>query len=114
MAEYIDREAAVQAMKDLLDRPGISEGVSLGVQLRILAIPASDVALVRHGRPIIKNRPERVEEFFEAKLVDGEVLYRRKIKVIEDNPVEYCPLCGKRLCSRFSNFCPNCGAKMDG
>lgn len=25
---------------------------------------------------------------------------------------EYCSECKKRLCSRFRNYCPNCGAKI--
>lgn len=28
--------------------------------------------------------------------------------------VAYCGRCGKRLCSRFTDYCPNCGARMDG
>lgn len=44
---------------------------------------------------------------------NGETLYLKRIFVDEKSRVMYCPACGKRLCSRFDNYCPNCGAKMD-
>ena len=37
-----------------------------------------------------------------------------KKKQIEEMQSCYCGECGKRLDDTFMNFCPNCGAKMDG
>ena len=89
MAEYIERNAAVQDMKEFLDVPGISEGISLGVQLRILAIPAEEVAPVRHGR---------WEMYFADKYL-------------------MCSACKASFWDENGdggpNYCPNCGAKMD-
>lgn len=77
-------------------------------------LPAADVAPVIHGTPISKIRPQKYEIYEQAGTGEnGEVLYHKRIYVDEKNSAEYCPVCNKRLCSRFRSFCPNCGAKMD-
>lgn len=95
MAEYIKREAAVKAV----EKYGLTNGVVWGrhtglaicIASEIADIPAADVAPVVHGR-------------WEP-----------------GNPI--CPVCGgdkfKDLdadiwCDWLPDFCPNCGAKMDG
>ena len=81
----------------------------------LCSLTAAEFAPVVHGVPISKNRPQKYEMYEEAGTGEnGETLYRKRIYVGEKNSVEYCPACGKRLCSRFRSFCPNCGAKMDG
>lgn len=77
-------------------------------------IPAADVAPVVHGTPQKVNRPESEVIYKEVKTESGKVLYERHVFLDNKNWVEYCSKCGKRLCSRFTNYCPNCGAKMDG
>ena len=73
-----------------------------------------------HGYRIAKLRPKKVEVFEEAqpgygekRNNSGEMLYRKRTVIDEYNHEDYCSICGKRLCSRFINYCPNCGAKMD-
>lgn len=74
-----------------------------------------DWAPVAHGHPIYHNRPVYYEHYERADHGEnGEPLYRHKCFLLQDNPVAYCSRCGKRLCSRFEDYCPNCGAKMDG
>lgn len=68
---------------------------------------------VVHGVPVRKIRPSKHEWYEEVKTENGEILYRKHVYVDETNWSEYCPACGKRLCSRFKSYCPNCGAKMD-
>lgn len=75
--------------------------------------PAADVAPVVHGVPVIKNRESREVVYLQAGEENGEILYKRYVYVDKTDWVEYCSVCGKRLCSRFNNYCPNCGAKMD-
>lgn len=66
------------------------------------------------SKPVYRNRPVRYDQYVETgKLENGEPLYRREQKLLEDNPVPYCGICGRRLCSRFMNYCPACGAKVD-
>lgn len=58
-----------------------------GLTAKIKAIPSADVALVRHGR---------------WEVIDAE------------EPRKYgCSEC-KRLSWYMENYCPNCGARMDG
>lgn len=70
---------------------------------------------VVHGHPIYHNRPVYYERYERAACREnGEPLYRRKCSLLQNNPVAYCSRCGKRLCSNFEDYCPACGAKMDG
>ena len=87
--EYIDREAALSAIKQALEK---GEGPSLYIK----RIPAADVAPVRHGR---------WKEWWPgiAVIMTGEeMLYR-------------CSVCDAKY-STVENYhyYPNCGAKMDG
>ena len=82
--EYISREAALTALQDS-DLFNTTER-----QLRaIRELPAADVAEVVHGRWIWNEEGE----------IDWEQFYR-------------CSNCGDKE-YWGSNFCPNCGAKMD-
>ena len=95
MAEYIDREALYEKAYWHGGHPDVGNPFPDGVDAidikDVDAIPAADVAPVRHGR-----------------WENG-------------NPI--CPVCGgdkfKDLdadiwCDWQPDFCPNCGAKMDG
>lgn len=118
MDEYISREATAQKIKQIgaENYSGMYANIGMTHAAQIVErMPAADVAPVVHGVPISKNRSQKYEIYEEAGTGEnGETLYRKRIYVDEKNSVEYCPACGKRLCSRFRNFCPNCGAKMDG
>ena len=119
MAEYIDRERIVlktcggcTRQVDLLCRHPEPCGRLIDA---FLTTDAADVAPVVHGIPMLRYRPERYERYEEYGLNEnGEMLYLKRVFVDEKSYAMYCPACGKRLCSRFRNFCPNCGAKMDG
>lgn len=77
-------------------------------------IPAADVAPVVHGIPMLRYRPERFVRYEACgSNENGKTVYLKRVFVDEKSYAMYCPACGKRLCSRFKNFCPNCGAKMD-
>lgn len=84
MAEYIEREKALQ----LLNKNSITKKITLadGVSIynTIEKIPTADVVEVRHGEWIAYGLR---------------------------NP--QCSLCKKYHISK-DNYCPNCGAKMDG
>lgn len=89
MAEYIDREAAIkELMNDAPEQVGYSRENAADC---IRYMDAVDVAPVRHGR------------WEEASDGDGIV----------------CPFCRTDFCTiiydtEHFNYCPNCGAKMDG
>lgn len=87
MAEYIERELAIEALSR-------GEGCGNVCRRAIERIQAADVAPVRHGR-WIDAYPD-----------------------IEPNPMfmyGICSECGfEQGLSKYLNYCPNCGAKMDG
>lgn len=99
MAEYIDREAAIKAIYDS-DPNGIRRtlGFNVGqIEEALRAIPTADVAPVRHGK-WVHSRYENCSEQFEM------------VK---------CSCCGREAYAmafyvRDGNYCPNCGARMDG
>ena len=61
----------------------------------IASIPAADVVPARRGRWIIHNS-----------LVNGVLL--------DENEVFVCSACQEQRTRRKYNYCPHCGAKMDG
>ena len=87
--EYIEREALIEELKRRDFLPVI-------VKHAIEAVPAADVAPVAHAR---WNRPY-TSWFFPFKI---------------KNPYCYCTNCAQPIKpKRKTNYCPGCGAKMDG
>lgn len=68
---------------------------------------------VVHGRWIYKHRHRGGIRIYEGKDEMGET---RRISVDERYEIDdpYCSECGKLNESVWLNYCPNCGAKMDG
>ena len=96
MAEYIEREAAVKAFNNFdagrADSPPFTLLTPEEFAEYLYELPAADVAPVVHGRWIHDGR--RVESGIDWC---------------------HCSECGKsdNFCAR-TNYCPKCGAKMDG
>lgn len=87
MTEYIERETLIEAAKHNIPI-GRCEADIVDVKRLIEAAPAADV------------RPERHGEWKKASY---------------DRQVIYCSSCGERSpCDWDWDFCPRCGAKMDG
>ena len=97
MAEYIEREATIELLRSLGSRDYRREKGTIQEAIKMVSFPeytpSADVAPVRHGRWIDKG--------------------------------EYavCTECGGRSGTQYdgvepirlmTQFCPNCGAKMDG
>lgn len=86
MAEYIDKELAIEGMW-----AGLREGTICGpedTETFLRSLPAADVEPVRHGR---------WDDSF-------------------DGITPYCSVCGRShsmLSNRTPPYCPNCGAHMD-
>lgn len=123
MAKYVDTDTIVEKLWTVDPENDGSDGCTVVLQnltftsadLESLLdeIPAADVVPVVHGAPVRKIRPSKHEWYEEVKTENGEILYRKHVYVDETNWSEYCPACGKRLCSRFKSYCPSCGAIMD-
>ena len=95
MAEYIRRDYAIDAALDVYyDTPDIDlSGEKF--EAAILKIPAADVAPVRHGR-----------------WVDNHCTACGMMPM-GDEMWELCDFEPPRF-EKFMDYCPNCGAKMDG
>lgn len=89
MAEYIEREAVITRFKQMrLGEHGLIEKMFAdGVCTVIENAPAADVAPVVHAQWIE-----------------------------DESGIIICPECkrGYNLIAKFTNYCPACGAKMDG
>lgn len=114
MAEYIEREAALREIERrekfmVGDKTVTTDAMKLFIKNR----PAADVAPVVHARWIYKHRHRGGMRIYEGKDEMGET---RRISVDERYEIDdpYCSSCGKLNESVWLNYCPNCGAKMDG
>lgn len=94
MDEYIKREAAVMRL--------MQDGCSAKNVQTIMELPAADVAPVVHGRWLEKKTWSlgRWVSWFECSEC-GDRDYNAEM-------YEAMPFCN------VSNYCPNCGARMDG
>ena len=119
MSEYIKREYAVDAVLDVYyDTPDIDlSGEKF--EDAILKIPAADVAPVRHGRWILEAHDERVNYRWNVTAECSECCDEHKeiwAGFFPNVPPSIAR--GVALVSaesvKLSNYCPNCGAKMDG
>lgn len=90
MAKYISVESTIDDLHTV--DPKYQKMVDWCIRV-IEAQPAADVAPVRHGRWVIYKAPDA----YHCGLVK-------------------CPFCGEEMIAESDeyNFCPNCGAKMDG
>ena len=118
MDEYIKRDAVHDLVRSLTKYAWASpvrneRRVTVDaddVQFGVDKIPSADVAPVRHGRWLDrpKNQGLKDEEIGTVGMVDGEPWSSC-----------YCSECGEWLVASDEyavkgNYCPNCGAKMDG
>ena len=94
MAEYIERDEAIRKAQDacikivfrVLGR-GITQFDAADIVEEMESVPVADVVGAKHG---------------EWKILEAEIgLYS-------------CSLCEHKILREKCNFCPNCGAKMDG
>ncbi len=112
MAEYIEREAAIDAVTDVFyNTPDIClSGDKFEVSLR--RIRAADVAPVVRGHWVIKRK---IRGGFRVREGVDEHGVRHRITVDEryESPDPYCSECGKLNESVWLSYCPNCGAEMD-
>lgn len=96
MAEYIDREAAVDAVTDIYyDTPEINLTAEK-FEAAINGIPATDVAPVRHGR-----WEDSTDEWLGTDVYTCSKC-RESYVLLEGTPKE-----------NLWHYCPNCGAKME-
>lgn len=135
MAEYIEREALLHSVTsqkvqemlrgDIADRLSCgrnhadwSNGFECGMQQAIDIIAAADVVEVRHGEWI--EHDESKDDFYHHRCsickVDAPFNYVETEDYDEGMDGEWCFI-GMRIADiveHLTNYCPHCGAKMDG
>ena len=125
MAEYIEREVINEEIRKYYYKnpPNFSygEGFDRGLdraQRAILDAPSADVAPVRHGRWILEAHDERVNYRWNVTAECSECCDEQKEIWAGFFPNVPPPIArGAAMVSaesvKLSNYCPNCGAKMD-
>jgi rubrerythrin len=102
MADYIDREVLIAFLKrvrkqiphDIKDF-NTRDCMLLNLEQFVSTLPSADVVEVRHGEWLIQKK----------QAPNGRrILYE----------IKTCSVCGKTHGRHKPNYCPNCGAKMDG
>lgn len=92
MAEYIEREKYVK-LNDIIETLEYEWGYE-GMREDLYNLPAADVVEVRHGEWLLEQEPDGKPYCFHCSVCDNDFHYIG-IKTAFD-------------------YCPNCGAKMDG
>lgn len=85
MAEYIEREALIEDLDAAAKHGGMGAIIAQTLRRYVKRVPATDVAPVVHGR---------WERYSTTMMV--------------------CSICGKHVAQHRYNYCPSCGAKMNG
>ena len=118
MAEYIKKEDIEQKIQDGLNNLVLGHD-AIEVLGMIYEMPAADVATVRHGRWILEAHDERVNYRWNVTAECSECCDEQKEIWAGFFPnVPPCIARDVALVSaesvKLSNYCPNCGARMDG
>ena len=120
MAEYIDRDAALREIERREARMVGDKRVSVDAMKSFIKNrPAVDVAPVVHGRWILEAHDERVNYRWNVTAECSECCDEQKETWAGFFPNVPSPIArDAALVSaesvKLSNYCPNCGAKMDG
>lgn len=109
MSKYVDADVLLEQMKLRRFFVGrASDPICI-----IEDAPAADAEPVRHGHWVYKmrerNKCENVTGFDELGFVHT-ITVNTHVK----GPVPYCGLCNALAADSFLDYCPRCGAKMDG
>ena len=126
MAEYIEREAISEEIRKYYYKnpPNFSygEGFDRGLdraQRAILDAPAADVAPVRHGRWLLEANKDKVNCRWNVTAECSNCCDEKKeiwagfFPNVPDWLARDTALIDAKSV-KLSNYCPNCGAKMDG
>ena len=137
MAEYIEREATIKLLRSLGSRDYRREKGTIQEAIKMVSFPeytpSADVAPVVHGRWMhtkkhlwYKNKDGSIDEWRldvgfhngpECQVCGAAVCMHchPDWESMECEIGHYlCSVCGEVSIDAHENYCPNCGAKMDG
>lgn len=126
MAEYIEREALFQSIRNLASKSSLGETALPCLNWKeivsaISDMPVADGAPVKHGHIVWKEyhkggiRRRKCLQEIKSVYIEQQMPCKN-IAIIDERYLSkdpYCSECGKLL-GEFLNYCGNCGAKMDG
>ena len=119
MAEYIDRDAAIREIERREARMVGDKRVSVAAMKSFIQNrPAADVATVVHGRWILEAHDERVNYRWNVTAECSECCDEQKeiwagfFPNVPPSIARDVALISAESV-KLSNYCPNCGAKMD-
>lgn len=109
MDEYIKKQDTI----DLIMSQSVDAHYPSWYADLVNKISVADVVPVKHGRWLYKHRHRGGFRTYEGYDELGE---KHSVRVDERYEIDepYCSECGKWNDSAWLNYCPNCGAKMDG
>lgn len=104
--EYIERNAIIKKLRE-------DEECDCELIVLLYDYPAADVAPVKHGHWIYKNRTKLISTGVARTAEEGGAYVVKKHITVK---VPYCSICGERGDNALdaTPFCPDCGARMDG
>ena len=116
MSEYIEREAAYEKCGWYNTVNGKS--IYAATKGELASVPSADVAPVRHGRWILEAHDERVNYRWNVTAECSECCDEQKeiwAGFFPDfpSPIAKDVALVSAESVKLSNYCPNCGAKMD-
>ena len=120
--EYISREALLEHLdrcKQSEDATTLTAAVITELQCFVQSQPTADVAEVRHGRWILEAHDERVNYRWNVTAECSNCCDEKKeiwagfFPNVPDWLARDTALIDAKSV-KLSNYCPNCGAKMDG
>jgi hypothetical protein len=112
MPKYIDADRFERILM-ALGEDVLCDDCCIEVLNRLDNAPAADVAPVRHGHWVYKMREHIRYEDVTGTNPLGET-HTVTVKTHVRGPVPYCSLCDALAADSFLDYCPRCGAKMDG
>lgn len=109
MTEYIEREALLKEIAEIHKRHGLPEDEEMefsetDIRGLLLCLPAADVAPVRRGRWIDRYGGRFENALHECSECKTCALYKPERDVLGS----------VRFVQELSEYCPHCGAWMDG
>lgn len=123
MAEYIEREATIELLRSLGSRDYRRKEGTIQEAIKMVSFPeytpSADVAPVRHGQWILEAHDERVNYRWNVTAECSECCDEQKeiwagfFPNVPSSIARDVALVSAESV-KLSNYCPNCGAKMDG
>lgn len=112
MDDLISRDAARNVINTWICNRNVVDRIKF-IHSDLSALPSIDVAPVKHGKWLYKDRHRKSYRQYTGFDDAGEM---HTITVLQESEGKepYCSECGAQAAESFLDYCPHCGARMDG